>query len=404
MRRREFCTRSLAGLGALASPFGNAAATTDPGFGRISTRGHFDLNLGLQTGYRDGHGRYDYDVVGPIPGYTTDESPDEICVFVHGWLQGDLDVEDLFPKQKRALERAGFDGPVVAFEWGSVTPKVGYYVAAERARRNGHKLGTFLRDYRERNPSTRIRVIGFSLGAVVPPSAGRSLHRRDWQGTIDSVALIGSAVGDQALSLEGRYGPGCEAVYGEVDNYYKTDDTALTFYPFLEMNDAIGIDGIEGEPPENYEQHRVDYVESHGDYWKYGDGCVRRIVSEWEDGELASAGDPGSGPGGSSTTERFEGVLDAARDDATHSVVVQGTGPVTLQLSGPARADFDLYVTADGRVPAPDDFDHSARSRDATERLTVPADDLEAGTTLGILVRSYQGAGEYALTVESTAR
>jgi hypothetical protein len=252
-----------------------------------------------QTHLRDEYGKYEYDTEGTIPGYDTSESPDELCMFVHGWLQEEDDVAKRFPEQQAALRAAGFDGPIISFSWDSGSPLPGWWIAAEYARRSGHKLGQFLKDYRERNPTTSIRVIGFSLGAMAAAPAGQSLYDRGWDGQIDSLALIGAALGDETLAAGGKYGLGCGNIYETVDNFYKTDDQTLSYlFKAVEFNGAIGTKGVQGEPSCNYEDHRVDYVESHSDYWTYEDGCIDAVVGEWESGTERAATAAIRGTGG----------------------------------------------------------------------------------------------------------
>jgi esterase/lipase superfamily enzyme len=192
-------------------------------------------------------------------------------------------VRKRFPKQRRAIRRAGFDGPVVVFSWGSGSPVTGWWIAAEYARRNAHKLGQFLREYRSANPDTTIRVIGFSLGAMVTIPAGQSLADREWSGTVDSLSLIGAAIDDESLAANGTYAD-CADVFGEIDNFYKTDDQVLDkLYPAAEFDGALGTEGLDGEPPANYEQHQVDYVAHHDAYWRYENGCIPAVVEEWRD-------------------------------------------------------------------------------------------------------------------------
>ncbi len=66
-------------------------------------------------------------------------------------------------------------------------------------------------------------------------------------------------------------------------------------------------------------------------------------------------------------------------------------------------ADFDLYVTLDGRTPTVDDYDRKSATGGAKEEV-----DLEMGATygnqeIGILVKSYSGGGYFDLEVFETS-
>lgn len=72
--------------------------------------------------------------------------------------------------------------------------------------------------------------------------------------------------------------------------------------------------------------------------------------------------------------------------------------PQTLAvvLDGPSDADFDLYAKK-GAPPTVNDWDLRAFSISADERILIPA---ESGATYFVMVRSFDGAGDYTLKVE----
>lgn len=77
---------------------------------------------------------------------------------------------------------------------------------------------------------------------------------------------------------------------------------------------------------------------------------------------------------------------------------VQVPGTLAIVLDGPDDADFDLYVRK-GAEPTTEDWDWRAYSVSADERILVP---VESGEKYFVMVRSYQGAGDYKLRVVST--
>jgi len=75
---------------------------------------------------------------------------------------------------------------------------------------------------------------------------------------------------------------------------------------------------------------------------------------------------------------------------------------VTFSLEGPARADFDLYVTLDGRAPSPRDFDKRSITTDSQEQIVV--EDVAADAEMGILVDCYSGRGRFTIAAEEIGR
>jgi len=408
MKRREFCKRTLAGAAGVASLAGTSQAAEEPPIGRVNTRDHFEITWYLDVRLANGYAPYEYETSGRIPGYTDDQSPDEILFWPNAWDKSRADVNRRFPKYVESLRQAGYDGPCVVFEWPSEDPAVLWRVTAEKARMAGRKFGEFLRNYRQRNPETTIHVVGFSLGSEVATSAAADLHERGWDGEIDDLALLGAATQDQKLSGSGDFGPGCEAVYGGIDNFYKTDDDTLSNqFKVGEFDGALGTEGIEGRPPENYEEHQVDWVDAHDYYWSHEKGCIRSVVAEWNDDDDSRVGtDPrASGPVDTPLAEpavdSFEGSLSGPGDSSTHAHEFDLEDPrrVVVEVTTPLDVDYDIYVAADGRDPGRDDHDFRSRTSDPGEWLELGPGEFDPEKELSLTVSAYEGRGEYWVQV-----
>lgn len=284
MNRRTFCLRS-ASLLCGSTAIGGLASASEP-FPQVSTRGHFGIDWRLQTGLKSGYGPSEYETEGTIPGYHTDDEPEELVVFVHGWRQTESKVKNRFPTQQEAIRAAGAEGPVISFSWDSdSTPEiVGTRVAAEIARRNGAKLASFLADYSRRAPSTKLRVIGISMGGPILPSAAASLNEWDSDVVIDTLSLLGAAIPRAKLGQDGEYGPGLSENAAAIDNFWKSNDQVLgVLYKAAALSDPIGSAGLDGyEQPAGYTDHQVDYVASHTSYWKRETGCMNAVVDAWD--------------------------------------------------------------------------------------------------------------------------
>ncbi|WP_254523952.1 S8 family peptidase [Natrinema caseinilyticum] len=88
-------------------------------------------------------------------------------------------------------------------------------------------------------------------------------------------------------------------------------------------------------------------------------------------------------------------------DTYTYQLETSDPCRAIVTLEGPESADFDLYLTLDGRTPTTLDYDERSVSQDANEEIPV---DLTGNETLGILVRRYQGGGAYTLSIEERGR
>jgi len=244
----------------------------------VSTRGHFDITWYGSVYLTDGNTRYDYETVGSIPG-VDGSAPDELLIHAHGWQNDPDDAVESFEEISAALRENGYEAPVVGYTWDSDTLYTQWWKATEIAERNGLKLANFLAGYAEANPDTTLRVVCHSLGARVALRAVEVLNANGFTDVVNSLTLLGGAADNDAVSTDGRYGPDIAQATGATDNFYKTDDSVLEWaYGTAEVDSAVGEEGCEGEQPGNYTDHRVDYVESHFEYYKRGTGCMEAVV------------------------------------------------------------------------------------------------------------------------------
>ncbi|KZN23869.1 hypothetical protein A4G99_13585 [Haladaptatus sp. R4] len=272
----------LVGVTGTAAGFeGDDGDITGPAdFPRATTRGHFDINWLYEEELTDGHTKWDYSTVGDIPGYGS-ANPEEVVISVHGWLVAPDEAPDHFETVKTSLRNNGYTHPVIGFSYDSDTRIDQWWPATDIAERNGAKLANFITDYRART-GARVRLIGHSLGGRVVPSTIGALDSLGYSDYVESATLLGGAADDESVAVDGEYGPAIANVVGEFDNFWKSDDQVLTWaYGTAEFDSAVGESGCEGTPPENYEDHNVDYVPDHFSYHEPGDGCMPAVVGEF---------------------------------------------------------------------------------------------------------------------------
>jgi len=104
-------------------------------------------------------------------------------------------------------------------------------------------------------------------------------------------------------------------------------------------------------------------------------------------------------------TENEELVLTAgaqgnlARGGAERIYELEVPRSLAVSIDGPANADFDLYVRKD-QPPTESEYDFRAFTVSSDERILFPA---EAGARYFVMVRSFDGSGDYRLKVEPSA-
>jgi pimeloyl-ACP methyl ester carboxylesterase len=266
-------------VGGLAAATGSAAAATST-YPHVSTRGHFDTGW-FGVDLTDGNTELNYETKGSIPGVDT-AAPDELLVEVHGWRNDESDAESGHYTMTESLGANGYDHPVVTYSWDSDTSYTEWWAATEIAERNGPKLANFLYQYRNANPDTTVRLVAHSLGARVVLRAVEVLNANGVTDAVESLSLLGGAADNDSVAVDGAYGSDVAAATGQTDNFWKEDDAVLDWaYSSAEFDSAVGEEGCEGTPPDNYEDHNVDYVPDHFSYDEKGEGCMSEVVAEF---------------------------------------------------------------------------------------------------------------------------
>ncbi|MFC5367444.1 S8 family serine peptidase [Salinirubrum litoreum] len=113
-------------------------------------------------------------------------------------------------------------------------------------------------------------------------------------------------------------------------------------------------------------------------------------------------GDDGGdgGGGGDSTTSSVTDSLSSYADSKCWSYAWTYSSPseVVVELDGPSFADFDLYAsTGTTYCPSTSAYDYRSWTTDSQETITISNPDTS--TDLQMLVDSYDGSGEYTLTI-----
>ena len=90
------------------------------------------------------------------------------------------------------------------------------------------------------------------------------------------------------------------------------------------------------------------------------------------------------------------------RDYRQWTVRTEDVERVTVALSGPADADFNLYGDV-GEWPRPASALKRSESPSSDERVVFTASNVSAGDTLGLLAKSHDGSGEYEISIKEYA-
>ena len=269
-------------------------------FPRVRTRGHFDkcrlratpltpegrvggaLGVPRSLFIEDGHDETDYETAGTIPGFHDDASPDEVVVFVHGWLANEEASLGRMSLLRYALEKNGYSHPVVGFTWDTDQAAVDWKSGKIIAKWNGPKLAQFLVDYARENPETDVRLVSNSLGAHPLFSALETLNSSGFENVVESATVLGGTVTGDSVTVGGEYYDAIENVVGDVYNYRTPNDRTLNlYYKTIERAESVGGAGAKGKTPPNYHDRCVGYVPDHFSFLIPERGCIDEVVTDF---------------------------------------------------------------------------------------------------------------------------
>lgn len=269
-------------------------------FPRVRTRGHFDrcrvratpltpegriggaLGVPRSLFIEKGHDETDYETEGVIPGFDGEGSPDELLVFVHGWLASEEAALGRMSLLRYALELNGYTHPVVGFTWDTDQTALEWEAGKVVASWNGPKLAQFTADYARENPDTKLRYVSNSLGAHPLFSALRALDDSGITDAVESATVLGGTVPSDSVAVGDEYADAVRNVVGDVYNYWTPNDRTLgVYYKALEHTDSIGGAGATGATPPNYHDREVGYVPDHFSFLIPERGCINEVVEDF---------------------------------------------------------------------------------------------------------------------------
>ncbi len=140
-------------------------------------------------------------------------------------------------------------------------------------------------------------------------------------------------------------------------------------------------------------------------------GSVRKVVHADLSGSAArslQAAARGAASGPADCTARdstlLSGEVDAGGQWTGSYRPDMASCDLTIELSTPADADLDLYVTTDGRSPSPSDYDRRSTAAGSDESVTISSDAVPSNGTIGLRVEAYSGSGSFEVRIEEAGQ
>ena len=226
---------------------------------RVSTRGYYDLLTGRKL---KNNLYYLYP-----PKYFAKLATPEIVIMIHGLRNNKQSAVAKFIIAKKRLRQLRYNHPIIGYSYDSNTKGARIKKTALRALRigqkiaekNGKHLAQFILDFKKKNPKTKIRLMGHSLGSQVILSTIQSLSsKQNTKNIIESVHFFGASIADDSMNLkkDGKYVQ--KVVHKKIKNYYcPTDEVLKEAEHERSVKLPIGLYGIKGKTISKYSQKRV---------------------------------------------------------------------------------------------------------------------------------------------------
>ncbi|RLM97600.1 DUF726 domain-containing protein [Haloarcula sp. Atlit-7R] len=278
---------SMAALGTSGSVRGGKLGgddgeyTAPAEFPLVSTREQFTDDGKLKAEYTE----TEYETVGDWQSNRTNDDT-ELVIFVHGWSLGETDARDAAYTCQIGLEANEYDQFTVGFTWDAdMGDGIGWSEGVAIAEQNGPKLAQWVVDHND-SGGLPVRILGHSLGAKVAVETMASLHEREREDAVESIALLGGAIGDSVVEVDETYGESIKYATASFDNFHKDDDVVLgTAFSAAEWTEAVGEKGVQSpeDAPGNYADYDVTAaVADHNSYYEPGEGCLPAVVETFQ--------------------------------------------------------------------------------------------------------------------------
>ncbi len=227
---------------------------------RISTRSYYSLTSGKKL-------KTSSYFLYPQSSFKKLNNKKEITIIIHGLRNDKSAALNKFVLGKNRLKKLGYTFPIVGYTYDSNTKGAHIKKTALRALRvgqliakqNGNNLCRFIIDFKKKNPKTKIRLIGHSLGTELIISTITKLSsRKNTQNIIESVHFFGSSVSSNFAHPK-QHGKNIQKIVRtKIKNYYSPKDEVLAASNNDgTVNNPLGLTGSIGKTIQKYSQSKV---------------------------------------------------------------------------------------------------------------------------------------------------
>jgi len=227
---------------------------------RISTRGYYDLSTGIKL-------KKNSYFLFPKKSFEKLNGKKELVIVIHGLRNDNKGAIQKIVIAKRRLKQLGYVHPVIGFSYDSNTKSAhlkksalkALLVGQKIAKQNGYNLSQFIINFKKKNPNTKIRLIGHSLGTDVILSTIKKLATSSKNNNIiESVYFFGSSL-ENNFAQSNKSGKILQKIIkNKILNYYcPTDEVLKQSYQDGIIRQPLGYLGSSGKTIKKFMQKRI---------------------------------------------------------------------------------------------------------------------------------------------------
>jgi len=183
---------------------------------------------------------------------------------IHGLQNNKAGAVTKFKIAQRRLRALGYRYPVVGYSYDANTKGAhlkkselhAIRVGQKIAKKNGRNLAKFILDFKKQNSTTKIRLMGHSLGSEVILSTLQNLYSKSKKPPVETVHFFGASLPSNFQKSNSKILK--NTVNSKIVNCYSPDDEVLRYSQEKGyVQNPLGLCGSTGETISKYVQKKI---------------------------------------------------------------------------------------------------------------------------------------------------
>jgi len=183
---------------------------------------------------------------------------------IHGLQNNKAEAVEKFKIAQRRLRALGYHYPVIGYSYDANTKGAhlkkaelhAIRVGQKIAKKNGRNLAKFILDFKKQNPTTKIRLMGHSLGSEVILSSLQNLYSKSKKPQVETIHFFGASLPSNFQKLNSKILK--NTVNSKIVNCYSPDDEVLRYSQEKGyVKNPLGLCGSTGKTISKYVQKKT---------------------------------------------------------------------------------------------------------------------------------------------------